>query len=152
MEAMKISGHGISLNLPSAWEGRIYQRPQGFPIVHAGSFALPADDADFGSGAIIAMGTTDVFAALLEYDPVLAGTGIFAPPGLPLPIRATETSPKTLQRLVRGRTAVQRFFTQSGRAFCLYVVFPSNAWLQRKIVDTNRILATVTIDPRREIR
>ena len=55
MEAMKISGHGISLNLPAAWEGRIYQRPQGFPIVHAGSFALPADDADFGSGAIIAV-------------------------------------------------------------------------------------------------
>ena len=145
---MKISGYGISLSLPTAWEGRIYQRPRGYPIVHAGSFALPADDADFGSGAIIAMGPTDAFAALLEYDPVLAATGIFAPPGLPLPLRAGDTNPKTLQRIVRGRTAVQRFFTQSGRAFCLYVVFPSNAWLQRMVGEANRILTTVTIEPR----
>jgi hypothetical protein len=145
---MNISGYGISLSLPTAWEGRIYQRSHGYPIAHAGSFALPADDADFGSGAIIAMGPTDAFAALLEYDPVLAGTGIFAPLGLPLPLRAAEANPKTLQRIVRGRTAVQRFFTQSGRAFCLYVVFPSNAWLQRKVAEANRILATVTIEPR----
>jgi len=145
---MKISGYGITLNLPQAWEGRIYQRPEGYPIAHAGSFALPSDDADFGSGAVIAMGPTDAFAALLEYDPVLAATGIFAPPGLPLPLRARDTNPKTLQRLVRGRTAVQRFFTQSGRAFCLYVVFSSNTWLHRTIAEANRILATVTIEPR----
>jgi len=145
---MKISGYGIALDLPRTWEGRIYQRPEGYPIVHAGSFALPPDDADFGSGAIVAMGPTDAFAALLEYDPLLAATGIFAPPGLPLPLRAADTKPRTLQRLIRGRTAVQRFFTQSGRAFCLYAVFPHNAWLQRTIGEANRILQTVTIEPR----
>lgn len=144
---MNISGYGISLSLPTAWEGRIYQRPGGYPIVHVGSFALPGDDGDFGSGAVMAMGSEDAFAALLEYDPALAGTGIFAPPGLPLPIRAVDTDPNTLQRLIRGRTAVQRFFTQSGRAFCLYVVFPSNSRLRQMITEANHILGTIAIEP-----
>ena len=144
---MRISGHGIEMNLPAGWEGRIYRRPLGYPIAHAGSFALPPEDGDFGSAAIVAMGPSDAFAALLEYDPLLAGTGIFASPGIPLPLRAADTSPKTLQRQVRGRTAVQRFFTESGRAFCLYVVLPSNARLPRMIAEANRILSTVTIAP-----
>ena len=55
----------MGMDLPAGWEGRIYRRTLGYPIAHAGSFALPPHDGDFGSGAIVAMGPTDAFAALL---------------------------------------------------------------------------------------
>jgi hypothetical protein len=144
---VKISGYGITVELPATWEGRIYKRPEGFPILHAGTFALPAEDGDFGSGAVASMGSSDAFAALLEYDPTLAYTGIFAPNGFPLPLRGSDASPKAMQRIVRGRTAVQRFFTESGRAFCLYAVFPAGARLVSLVAHANRILQTITIDP-----
>jgi hypothetical protein len=144
---MRISGYGITVDLPATWEGRIYKRAEGLPILHAGTFALPADDGDFGSGAVASMGASDAFAALLEYDPTLAYTGIFASDGLPLPIRGIDASPKALQRLIRGRTAVQRFFTQSGRAFCLYVVLPAGPLLAGLVSQANQILRTIAIDP-----
>src|SRR5207247_10659109 len=115
----RLSNYGITVDLPATWEGRIYRRPQGFPILQAATFPLPLEDGDFGSGAVASMGSSDTFAALLEYDPELAFTGIFGPSGLPLPLRAGDASPKALQRLLPKRTAIQRFFTESGRAFCL---------------------------------
>ena len=86
---------------------RIYRRPEGLPILHTATFPLPQHDGDFGSGAIASMKPGDVFCALLEYDRDLAGTGLFAPPGLPLPVRAADASPAALQRMLPGRVGLQ---------------------------------------------
>lgn len=145
---MRLSAYGIEADLPGGWEGRIYRRPGGGrPILHAGSFALPAGDGDFGTLAAGAMGPGSSFVALLEYDPSLAGAGLFAHRGMPLPLRAAEAHPRAMPRTVPGRAAVQRFFTEAGRAFCLYVVVSPYPGPSKAVRDANGLLATVRISP-----
>ena len=36
-----VSGHGLSVQVPSRWTGVVYQRAGGLPILHAASFRLP---------------------------------------------------------------------------------------------------------------
>ena len=144
---MIVGGHGIEIDLPDGWEGRLYRRRGAYPVLHAGSFALPHGDGDFGSGSIVAMWDGDVFVALLEYDPALAGTALFAAPGLPLPVRVTDLSPAAFRRRTPGRVAVQRFFNDGGRAFCLYFVLAVGGAInpRRRMREANRILRTVRI-------
>ncbi len=89
----RLASHGIEVELPAGWEGRLYRRPGGHPILHAASFALPAQDGDFATGAAAAMPPGATLAALLEYEPALAGRGLFAEPGPPRRIAAHELSP-----------------------------------------------------------
>jgi hypothetical protein len=145
---MRIEGYGIRVDLPDGWEGRIYRRPEGFPVLQLGNFALPVADGDFGSQAAREMGRGAAFAAMPEYDPALAGVGLFQAEGLPLPVREDEASPKAMPQILRERSGIQRFFTESGRAFCLYVVLraPSNP---RPLVRAlNQVLGTVQMTPR----
>jgi hypothetical protein len=145
---MKLSAYGIDIDLPPGWEGRLYQRLGGFPILHASNFALPPEDGDFGSRAVSTMDGRGVFVGLVEYDSVLAGSGLFTASGLPLPLRGSEASPKALQRMLPARGGIQRFLTQSGRAFCLYVVVPTGVSRDRLVQEVNRVLSTLNIDPR----
>jgi hypothetical protein len=148
LKPLTIAGHGISIELPAGWEGLIYRRKDAHPILHAGSFALPQGDGDFGTGAIDAMGPGDVFVALLEYDGELSGFGLFGTQGIPIPVKTGELSPRAFPRIVRGRVAVQKFFTEQDRAFCLYLVASALDGLPPRagVRSANRILRTLRID------
>lgn len=145
---MRIAGHGIEIDLPDGWEGRIYRRPEGQPILHAASFALPSDDGDFGSASVAGMPSNGVFIALAEFDPGVLGDPLFAHQGLPVPLRATDAHPRALQRLGRGRAGVQRFFTSGRRPFCLYVVIRSDPVLAAQIDQANVVLGSLSISGR----
>jgi len=143
----KLRGHGLEIDLPPGWEGTIYRREAGHPALHAGTFPLPAGDGDFGTQAIMSMPADGVFFALLEYDPELAGVGLFAPSGKPGKVRSADASPKGLHRAVKGRAGVQRFFTDGDRAFCLYVVMGRTTGARQHLDHANDILRTLSIDP-----
>jgi hypothetical protein len=145
---MKISGYGIVIDLPSGWEGRVYRRPEGFPILHAANFPLPAGDGDFGSRAVASMSRDGVFAVLAEYDPGVLGEPLFEEQGLPLPLRPAEASPKALQRMLRDRSGLHKFFTVVGRPFSLYVVVGSSPGVGTLVERANHVLATLSIEPR----
>jgi hypothetical protein len=51
-----------------------------------------------------------------------------------------------LQRTIAGQSGVQRFFTEAGRAFCLYVVVGAHVNRHRAVVAVNHLLAGVQID------
>jgi hypothetical protein len=152
---VEVAGHGLQVSLPRPWEARLYLRaapavanaqvmaqpgaagrpapaPAAYghpgeiprPILHMANFALPVERGDFGSGAVDRMRAPDVFMCLFEYDRADAGQPLFADRGVPRP-RAGEFSPAALQRTLAGQAGWQRFFNQSGRAFCLYVVLGS---------------------------
>jgi len=139
-----LAGAGIRIDLPLGWEGRIYRRPGGMPILHAASCPLPQGDGDFGSLAVAHAGSDGVFVAMIEYGQESVGAGLFADHGVPTRIRAAELSPKALQRRIAGRAGIQRFFTQTNRAFCLYVVAGTGA--SRALAEANRALGSIVVD------
>jgi hypothetical protein len=127
---MRIAAHGIELELPHGWNGRLYRIAGSPPILHAASFALPLQDGDFGSGATGLIPAGGAFLALKEYQAgprLLPGVGLFASNAIPLPLTGGHFQPHALQVGRRGQAGMQHFFTASGRPFCMYAVIETGA-------------------------
>jgi hypothetical protein len=164
----ELNGQGVTVDLPSGWDGRIFRRPQqgesttaetadsGSPapsgaathaVVHLASVALPSTVGDFGSGAVERLGARDVFVVLFEYDPSSAGTKLFGRQGLPHALDASAFSTNVLQRRLRGQAGTQVFFTEAGRPFTLYVVLGSYDNRTELVPAVNRVLETIQVKP-----
>ena len=148
-----LKGHGITAVLPAGWEGSIHLREAlpgetTHPVLHAGSFPLPAPSTrgDFGSGAVDRMTVFDAFVVLLEYDPSSAGTALFARAGIPRQIDPDSLSTGVLQRQIAGHAGTQVFFSDHGRAFCLYVVVGAYRNRGRLVPKVNTLLSGMTIE------
>jgi hypothetical protein len=157
----RLSGSGISVDVPAGWEGRIYERqrgggdqmPQGMSgstnpdnaVLHLASFAIPVGSGDYGGGAVEVMTSKDLFMVVMEHGNESATTPLFAPEGIPR-LGVDDVSPTTLQRLLEGQGGVQKFFHVGGRAFCLYVVFGSHARRVRTVPVVNEVLRSLSID------
>lgn len=131
---MKLSGAGLSVDLPAGWEAEIsgpegearpHQGAHRRAVVHAANFPLPPDRGDFGSGAVELMSRGDALVVLFEHDPSLADAALFDREG-PGEVRATDFAPQQMQRPLPGQSGMQRFFRAHGRAFCLYVALGSH--------------------------
>jgi hypothetical protein len=155
---VRLAAHGIELDLPRGWDGRIYRRPSGDPTLHAANFALPASDGDFGSGATGRMPHGGAFLALKEYRPglrLVPGQGLFAASAPALPLDPRRFHPRALQVGRPEQAGLQRFFTVGGRPFCLYAVIRTPvepvraAPAHQAVGELNRILASLTIHQRR---
>lgn len=160
---MRLSAHGITANLPDGWEGafgRAREVPAGrtasgtshdaapaLPTLHLATFALPAVRGDFGSGAVDRMGQRDAFVSLLEYGPECVGTALFSGRGLPRSLRADDFHPRALQHRIADQVGTQVFFTEAGRAFCLYVVLGDRGQASDLAPAVGRTLANLTIGP-----
>lgn len=152
----QLSGSGVVVDVPSGWEGRIYERHERAPrptgtleqhanaVVHVASFPLPPGTGDYGGGAVELMATTDLLVILLEHGRQSAHTPLFASTAVPR-LTIDDVSTSCLQRLIDGQGGAQKFFTVNGRAFCLYVVFGSYLRRGRTIPVVNDILRSVTI-------
>ena len=157
-----LADDGISVELPDGWDGQIRAAGQGQraagptgvdaeaspaafgSVLHAGSFALPPDRGDYGSGAVELMGGSDVLVCLLEHEPEATDTALFARSGIPR-LNATMFSPQTMQRTLPGMAGAQQFFQTAGRAFCLYVVVGS--WHTRGplVRNADRVVSSIRI-------
>jgi hypothetical protein len=135
------------VDLPSGWDGVIYQRTGGDPTLHAGNFPLPPNDADFGSLAIAAMPASGVFLVLTQYALDSAGLGLFAHQGLPAPVPKSALRKRAFTRLQPGRLGGQAYCTVSGRPFCLYVVVGTQPDPGSLLREANDVLSTVRIRP-----
>jgi hypothetical protein len=145
-----VAALGMAVIPPSGWEVAIYRRSPGhgeqtYPVLHAATVPLPAVRGDYGSGVVELLGPDDVFVGLLDFGPEAAGTPLFAGmqgvPGL----TPDAYRPNQLQRTIQGQAGVQRFFTTSGRAFCLYSVIGAFANRLGLTGRANAILGTIRI-------
>jgi hypothetical protein len=155
-----LTAYGISVNVPSGWDGRIYRRPPqpvqiasasvtqmvSPAVMHAANFALPADPGDFGGGAVEQLGPGNILLVLIEY-PGSSGQTLFRARGIPIPLAAKDFDPAQLQRPRPGHVGLQRFFQTSGRAFCLYCVLFDQADRTPLVNAANGVLATVVVSP-----
>ena len=150
---MIVAAHGISVDLPHGWEGRIFRRRQGDPTLHAATFALPFEDGEFGTGATERMPAGGAFLTITEYRPgtgLVPGRGLFAPHAIPLPIARSRFRPSHLLVARRGQRGYQHFFTTAGRPFCLYAVIrePQLGAARADVGSMNDVLGSLTIERR----
>lgn len=147
MAAVRLAAHGISIEVPDGWEGRIFRRPGAAPVLHVASFPLLAGDGDFGAAATARMRAGDGFLALVEYRPggaLVPGRGLFAPRGKPRALAIERFAPQQLQVTRAGQLGCQHFFTEAGVPCCLYTVIcpqqRSAAQLARRLSEIVRTL------------
>ena len=149
---MRLARHGLGVDLPRGWDGRIYRRAADVEgattraVMHAANFALPEEREDFGGGVVELMRDSDVLVVLVEYDPEAAQTPLFARQGMPRRLPASAFGRDRLQRILPGQAGTQVFFSQGGRAWCLYVVLGGTADRDAVVERVNAILATVDLD------
>jgi len=163
----ELNAHGIAVEVPPTWEGRIFVRPQvgevatqeyegrpappgeqTYPLLHLASVPLPADVGDYGSAVVETLTATDIFIVLKEFSPASVTTKMFARRGMPLPLDPAEFSPSSLQRTLPGQAGVQVFYNDRGRAYCLYVVIGSHARRDELARQASAVLAGVSVEPR----
>ena len=164
----ELEAHGIKLNLPGGFEGRVFRReepasasapppsarafalapaaPPAPTVVHCSTQPLPSDLGDFGSALVPDLGPDDVFVVLFEY-PGATAEPLFARKGVPRSVQANDFDPNMLQRAIAGQAGVQVFAQEAGRAFCLYAVIGSFARRATLVEKVNAVLADLVIEP-----
>jgi hypothetical protein len=144
---VRTRAHGLSIEVPRGWEARIARRAQSAPFLHVANFALRPDTGEFGAAVTGRMGADGAFAALVEYlvdDHVRPDAGLFASSSWSPRLRAGEFAPNRLQVVRPGHIGSQRFFTETGRPFCLYaVVAPVRKRPARLVGELAAVLATL---------
>jgi hypothetical protein len=137
-----LEAHGLRIELPRGWSGRVFKRPAGGATLHAGDFQLPLDDGEFGDASTGLMPAGASFLALTEYRPgagLEPGKGLFASRRIPTSLDPTTFSARGLAHPRPDQAGAQHFFTVAGRPFCLYLVI-SGARAERR-----RELATLSV-------
>ena len=141
----RLAAHGVVVDVPQGWEGRIIRRaalnPTEHPrtVVHVASFPLPEERGDFGVGVTELMGSGDVFVSLFEYGPESVGQPLFAARGVPH-LTPDLFSPRRLQRTLSGHVGCQLFFTANRRPFCLYIVIAGRIHVRTLVAELNTML------------
>jgi hypothetical protein len=153
---MALSAHGIGMNLPTGFEGRIFVRSSiageiSRPVAQFATFALPAGIGDFGGNTDTTMGPSDIFAVLFEYGPESVGKALFAAQGIPTSLRTTDFFPYVNRPGVGGSLGIQRFFTVSGRPFMFYARLGSLQQQAALVQKINQLLANLNIAPMPQI-
>lgn len=156
-----LTAGGLTVSLPTGWEGEIFNRaptidgrslagPAGDSeearnVVHLANFALPAERGDFGSGAVEIMNSGAVLVVLFEHGPESADTPLFARSGVPQ-LTPEEFHPQQMQRTLSGQSGRQIFFNAGGRAFCLYVVLGGHRRREVLVPLVNEVLRSLDIE------
>ena len=134
-----LEAHGLRIELPRGWSGRVFKRPEGGATLHAGDFELPLDDGEFGDQSTAAMPPGATFLALTEYRPgagLEPGKGLFSSRRVPTVLDPTSFSARGMAHPRPGQLGRQEFFTTAGRPFCLYVVLSGGRTERRRRLAT----------------
>jgi hypothetical protein len=144
-----LHAHGLKIELPHGWSGRLFSRTHDVATLHAANFALALSDGEFGDRSTAAMHPGSSFFALTEYRPgsgLEPGTGLFASRRIPRPLDPTAFASSRLAHPRPGQVGMQHFFTAAGRPFCLYVVVASGRGGRgRQLLTVDHVLETLQI-------
>lgn len=132
---MILAAHGLRIELPRGWSGRVFSRGHGVATLHAGNFTLALSDGEFGDRSTASMHPGSAFIALTEYlpgDGLKPGRGLFAARRIPRPLDPSAFAAAGLAHPRPGQVGTQHFFTAAGRPFCLYVVLAGDRIMRRR--------------------
>jgi hypothetical protein len=146
----RLTAEGLAVDVPPGWDARIFRRVAAGPetthaVLHVANFALPPA-ADYGDGAVQKMGPGHVLICLVEFHPSSTASALFVSTGLPLPLSPADVSRTTLQRAVGGQGGIQRFFSETGRAWSLYVVVGGIDNRVQLVSLANSVASSIEVD------
>jgi hypothetical protein len=144
-----LDAHGVRLELPVGWSGRLFARA-GVAVLHAGDYGIALGDrSTFGDESTNRMPKQAIFVALVEYAPgngLTAGRGLFATKRVRLD--PTRFSERGLAHPRPGQRGAQHFFTAAERPFCLYVVVAGDGARRRhQLATVDHLLKSLVIAP-----
>lgn len=147
-----LRGHGLALTVHEGWEARIWMPDldppaENHPVVRLANFALPLTKNTYAEDVADGLRPGQVVASLAEFSPSLAGRGLYEPRGVP-ELDPADLDPRAVQRQAPGRAGVQRFFSEHGRAFSLYVVARRGQGLDHAMHQLTQQLRGLTVDAR----
>ncbi len=149
---MILAAHGLTIELPNHWSGRVFARADDVATLHAGSFPVALADGEFGDRSTGLMPPEGSFVALTEYRPgrgLEPGQGLFTAPRIPRRLDPAAFSHNRLAHPRPGQTGTQHFFTAARRPFCLYVVLAGGRHIRRRqLAVLDHVLGTLRIAPR----
>jgi hypothetical protein len=149
---VKLDAHGIEIELPNGWSGRLFSRGHGVATLHAGNFTVALEDGEFGDRSTGAMSDGAMFLALTEYRPgagLKPGEGLFTAKRIPRRLDPAALKTAGLAHPRPGQVGAQHFFTVSRRPFCLYVVVAGGRSIRRsQLAHLDHVLSTLRIHPR----
>ncbi|MGI9659103.1 MAG: hypothetical protein ACR2OD_09355 [Gaiellaceae bacterium] len=114
--------------------------------LHVANYAIPARDGEFGPRATRTMPAGGVFLALTEYRAGLANKGLYRKRRVPTRLAPGDFSPNSVLNARRDQLGLQKFFSASGRPFCLYTVVRARKGRARLVAHVNAVLKTLEID------
>ena len=147
-----LRGHGLALTVHDGWEARIWMPDlpppaENHPVVRLANFALPLTKDTYAEDVADALRPGRVVASLAEFSPSLADRGLYAPQGVP-GLDVADLDPRAVQWQAPGRAGLQRFFSEQGRAFSLYVIARSGPGLDRAMGELTSQLDGFVVEPR----
>ena len=147
-----LRSHGLTLAVHDGWEARIWMPDlpppaENHPVVRLANFALPLTKNTYAEDVADGLRAGQVVASLAEFSPALAGTGLYEHSGVP-DLAPADLDPRAVQRQAPGRAGVQRFFSEHGRAFSLYVVARRGPGLDRAMHELTAQLHGLTVGAR----
>jgi hypothetical protein len=147
-----LDAHGLRVELPAAWSGRIWARAHDVATLHLANYPLSLNDGEFGDASTATMAPGASFLALTEYRPgagLAPGRGLFAPGRIPRRLDPTTFKSTGLAHPRPDQAGMQHFFTASRRPFCLYVVVAGPRGIRRRqLADIDHVLASLGIRAR----
>jgi hypothetical protein len=147
-----LEAHGVRVELPRAWSGRVFARAGGIATLHAGDFPIALDDGEFGDRSTGLMPDEASFVALTEYRPgagLEPDQGLFAHARIPRRLDPAQFTRTGLAHPRPGQVGTQHFFTSARRPFCLYVVIAGGRAARRhQLAVIDHVLGTVQISSR----
>jgi hypothetical protein len=153
---VRIARYGLSVEGLPGWEARISRRPEQVPgevthpVLQGCTRPLPAERGDFGSGVVEHLDVDDIFVSLVEFGTDVADEGLFAPQGRPA-LAPSQFSPDRIQRNLPRITAAQHFFSEGGRAFCLFVVLGAHSRRMALAPRAERFVTSLRVTDRRRL-
>jgi hypothetical protein len=148
----EVRAHGLTLTVHRGWEARVWlpdlpPPAENYPVLRLGNFALPSSRNTYAEDVADELRAGQVVASLAEFSPASADRGLYAPQGMPR-VDFGDLDRRAVQRQIAGRAGVQRFFSERGRAFSLYVIAREGDGLTDAIRALDAQLHGLVVEPR----
>ena len=143
-DTVTLKGSGLSITLPSAWDGRAYENTAGLRVLQAASFPLAPNDDDVGNRTVRSLGSRDIFISAFYWPdwPPKGGSGKNTALALPISIGRSDFGGFEGQVVP---SMAQRVGEVGGKLVQVRVCFGTRTPSKELIAQANALLRTFAI-------